>query len=56
MNRMVYRSAKLSGWVRKRQLQHLYSKQQVKIGIDVGSTSSDVVVLDAANDVVFSSY
>jgi len=56
MNKIAFRGVKLSGWAKRRQLQHLYSKQQVKIGIDVGSTSSDVVVLDAANRMIFSSY
>jgi predicted CoA-substrate-specific enzyme activase len=53
---MVYRSTKLSGWTRRRQFQQLYLEQQLKIGIDVGSTSSDVVVLDSAGRMVFCSY
>jgi len=45
-----------SGRAKKRRLEPLRSEHKLYIGLDIGSTSSDVVVLDDAGAVTFSDY
>ena len=45
-----------TGQPQQHRLEPLRSEQKLYLGIDIGSTSSDVVVLNDASEVIFSSY